>query len=116
MLEKLFVYGTLGPERPNEHILSNMGGSFETASIKGLLKEEGWAAKMGYPGIVLDPQGDVIDGFIFSSEHLAVHWERLDKFEGDAYQRVLAEVIASNGKSIRANVYVLRDLQIINTP
>lgn len=54
MIEKLFVYGTLCPDRPNEHVLDAIGGSWKSATISGALREEGWGAEMGYPGIDLD--------------------------------------------------------------
>jgi len=44
VIEKLFVYGTLGPGRPNEHVLDAVGGSWETATVSGTLREEGWGA------------------------------------------------------------------------
>ena len=63
--QRLFVYGTLGPGRPNEHVLSVIGGTWEEASVNGYLKQQGWGAEMGYPGIVLDDDGDEIKGYIF---------------------------------------------------
>jgi len=66
MTRCLFVYGTLGPGRPNEHVLTAIGGTWEEASVKGHLKPHGWGADMGYPGIVLDDAGDDVHGFIFA--------------------------------------------------
>jgi gamma-glutamylcyclotransferase (GGCT)/AIG2-like uncharacterized protein YtfP len=63
-------------------VLSEIGGSWEAATVTGILREEGWGAKMGYPGIVLDEQGIEIRGFLSSSEKLSDHWARLDEFEG----------------------------------
>jgi len=83
MVETLFVYGTLAPGRPNEHILKEIGGSWQDAMVLGRLKEEGWGATMGYPGIELDTHGEEIKGFIFTSENLSDHWHMLDDFEGD---------------------------------
>ena len=108
MVERLFVYGTLGLGRPNEHVLSDIGGSWESASVIGFWQNEGWGAEMGYPGLVLDPNGDKIEGFLFSSNKLSAHWKALDKFEGVAYQRVLAEVELADKSSIQAYVYTLR--------
>ena len=51
-MESLFVYGTLGPGRPNAHILENIGGTWQEGHVGGSLLEKGWGAKMGYPGIV----------------------------------------------------------------
>jgi len=59
-INKLFVYGTLGPDRPNEHILRNIGGSWEESSVTGKLHQEYWGATMGYPAIVLDKDGDTV--------------------------------------------------------
>ena len=85
MVERLFVYGTLGPNRPNEYILKNIGGTFVNASVIGFLYEKGWGAKMGYPGIILDSKGKKVEGFLFSSNKISEHWAELDAFEGEAY-------------------------------
>jgi gamma-glutamylcyclotransferase (GGCT)/AIG2-like uncharacterized protein YtfP len=108
MIERLFVYGTLGPERPNEHILNVIGGSWSNATITGILRSEGWGAEMGYPGLVLDEQASEIEGFVYSSENFLLHWQRLDDFEGDGYSRVFTRVKLENGQHVDAYVYVLR--------
>lgn len=108
MLERLFVYGTLAPGRPNEHVLSAIGGSWEPATVNGTLRPEGWGAAMGYPGIDLDEQGGEVEGFLFSSENLSGHWAALDEFEGEAYKRVLAEVRLKDGRTVDAHIYTLR--------
>lgn len=108
MLGRLFVYGTLGPGRPNEHVLEDIGGTWEEASVYGYLKQEGWGAEMGYPGIVrLDHDGDEIKGFLFCSERLENHWNRLDDFEGDEYKRVAAKVKTQNNTTVDAFIYIL---------
>ena len=108
MINKLFVYGTLGPGGPNEHILTKIGGSWEEASVKGNLFQEGWGADLGYPGISLDENGDVIEGYIFISDNLSNNWSNLDEFEGEAYERIAARVQLRNGCSVEAYVYALR--------
>ncbi|MBT3203406.1 MAG: gamma-glutamylcyclotransferase [Gammaproteobacteria bacterium] len=108
MTDKLFVYGTLGPGRPNEHILKNIGGSWENATVKGYLHQQGWGAEMGYPGITLDKGGDTIKGFIFSSNNIFEHWPELDEFEGDAYERVLTSVEIKDSTLINAYIYTLK--------
>jgi len=35
MPQRLFVYGTLGPGRPNEQALNAIGGTWEEASVNG---------------------------------------------------------------------------------
>ncbi|CVA90752.1 Uncharacterised protein [Serratia marcescens] len=62
-MQSLFVYGTLGPGRPNAHIMEAIGGSWEEGSVGGTLLNEGWGAEMGYPGIVLDNSGNRVKGF-----------------------------------------------------
>jgi len=108
MKEKLFVYGTLGLGRPNEHILGNIGGTWETATVTGILREEGWGAEMGYPGIIIDKQGEEVKGFLFTSQNLSPHWENLDKFEGEAYSRIQAKVKLENGRMTNAYIYTLK--------
>ena len=107
--ERLFVYGTLGPGRPNEHILKAVGGLWEAAAVKGFLRSEGWGSELGYPGIVLDSQAEKIEGFLFSSETLSDHWASLDSFEGEAYKRVLTMASLNNGATVEAYVYALND-------
>lgn len=107
MNDKLFVYGTLGLGRPNEHILKKIGGSFEEASIIGILHNEGWGAEMGYPGLTIDTEGGKIAGFLFSSDKLNEHWSELDDFEGEAYERVLTKVKLKNS-IVEAFVYTIK--------
>jgi gamma-glutamylcyclotransferase (GGCT)/AIG2-like uncharacterized protein YtfP len=108
MTHRLFVYGTLAPGRPNEHILADVPGEWEPASARGTLFEEGWGAAAGYPGIVLDAEGDEVKGLVFTSHALADHWERLDHFEGEGYERVLTTVQLKDGSLVDAYVYALR--------
>ena len=83
MTHRLFVYGTLAPGRPNAHVLADVPGQWEPATVTGTLRQQGWGAEVGYPGIVLDARGGEVEGFLFSSEHLAECWARLDAFEGE---------------------------------
>ena len=50
-----------------------------------------------------------MSGYVFTSEHLSVHWQSLDEFEGDAYERVIANVEPSNGGSVDALVYGIKE-------
>lgn len=108
MINKLFVYGTLGPGRPNEYIMSEIGGTWEEATVRGKLYEEGWGAELGYPGIYLDENGDIVDGFVFCSENLNNNWSKLDEFEGEAYERVIAHVQIKNGAIVESYIYALK--------
>ncbi|MDN6859214.1 gamma-glutamylcyclotransferase [Pseudomonas sp. CAN2814] len=108
MTDRLFVYGTLGPGRPNEHVLARIGGTWLEAQLKGELIQAGWGAGMGFPGLVIDADGEIIRGHVFQSEHLAEHWDALDRFEGAEYQRVLTAVTLVDGQQVQAYVYALR--------
>jgi gamma-glutamylcyclotransferase (GGCT)/AIG2-like uncharacterized protein YtfP len=108
MTSRLFVYGTLAPGRPNEHVLADVPGSWVPAVVTGTLVHAGWGADAGYPAIVLGDAGQRVNGFVFSSEHLAKHWARLDDFEGEGYERVLTSATLEDGSAVDAYVYALR--------
>ena len=108
MTDRLFVYGTLAPGCPNEHVLAGVPGRWEPATVKGTLLQEGWGAAVGYPGIVLDEPGGDVHGFIFSSAELSAHWARLDEFEGDGYERVVTTAELEDGTVVRTHIYALK--------
>ncbi|WP_458525195.1 gamma-glutamylcyclotransferase family protein [Onishia taeanensis] len=107
-MERLFVYGTLGPGRPNEHVMQAIGGHWQAGRIKGCLREAGWGAEMGFPGLVLDESGDDIPGHVFVSSALPGHWPTLDDFEGAEYRRTPVSVTLDEGGTVQAYVYALR--------
>ncbi|HMN56307.1 MAG TPA: gamma-glutamylcyclotransferase [Ottowia sp.] len=108
MSDRLFVYGTLAPGRPNEHVLAPLHGTWQAASVRGTLLPEGWGAAAGYPGIVLDEAGEPVQGFVFTSPELHLHWTRLDAFEGDGYERVAVLAELPDGQRVEAQIYALR--------
>lgn len=107
-MEKLFIYGTLAPGRPNEHKMSDIKGSWQEAFVKGKLEGKGWGTEMGYPGIHLDENADDVEGFLFTSDELHKKWNELDSFEGEEYQRVLTKIKLSNGETTEAFIYALK--------
>ncbi len=107
MTNRLFVYGTLAPGQPNAHVLADIPGTWEPATVRGRLYQEGWGAVMGYPGIVLDEHGDEIPGLLFSADSLSHYWARIDEFEGEGYTRVLTLARRNNGTTVDAYVYRL---------
>ena len=108
MVQRLFVYGTLAPGRPNEDVLKEIGGSWEDATVTGTLHSKGWGAELGYPAIVLGEHGEDVPGFLFSSDRLSENWSMLDEFEGEAYERVLAVARLRDDRTVDAYVYVLK--------
>lgn len=108
MNEHLFVYGTLAPGHPHEHVLADLPGTWVPATLHGRLVHEGRGIEHGYPAIVLDEhRPDRVAGYLFSSEALAGHWGQLDDFEGESHTRVAATVEVEGGGHVTAWVYVL---------
>lgn len=48
-------------------------------------------------------------GVVFSSDELWDHWDQLDAFEGDEYERIAVEARLDEGGSVTAQVYALRE-------
>lgn len=103
---RLAVYGTLAPGRPNHHQLAGLHGQWRQGTVRGWLDPGGWAASLGYPGLVLDPGGPLVDVYLLESSDLPDHWSRLDEFEGAEYRRVVAQVATAEG-DVPAWIYVI---------
>lgn len=99
----LAVYGTLAPGRSNHHQLEGLAGSWLEGTVRGRVFQEAWC---GYPGIVLDAEGPLVNVFLFQSQDLPEHWERLDAFEGEGYRRVVTQV-SRDGAVFDAYIYEL---------
>ena len=74
--------------------------------MRGRLVEAGWGAELGYPGLILDPSGQVIEVYIFESSELPNHWLCLDAFEGAGYRRVVTQVCTADG-DLDVSIYVI---------
>lgn len=105
----LFVYGTLGRGRANEHLLARIGGSWAAATVRGRLIDRGWGAAAGFPALVLDEDTDPVRGHLFVSPALADHWDELDAFEGEEYRRVRTTALREDGSPVEAFVYAASD-------
>jgi gamma-glutamylcyclotransferase (GGCT)/AIG2-like uncharacterized protein YtfP len=103
---RLATYGTLAPGRPNHHHLDGLDGRWLEGHVYGTLVDAGWGASLGYPALILDPDGSAIDVRVFQSVDLPAHWSRLDEFEGPGYQRVVTTVHTPAG-DVKASIYVL---------
>jgi gamma-glutamylcyclotransferase (GGCT)/AIG2-like uncharacterized protein YtfP len=105
---RLATYGTLAPGRPNHVQLNELPGRWLVGHVRGSLAEAGWGATLGYPGLILDPEGPAIEVHIFESGALPRHWDRLDAFEGSGYRRVAVDVSTAEGV-LPASIYVLTE-------
>ena len=103
----LFVYGSLAPGRANADVLADIPGQWRPATVTGTLHAQGWGAALGFPGLVLDPHGEQVRGFVFTSDELPAHWQRLDEFEGEGYLRLIATAYLTDGGEVEAHVYCL---------
>src|SRR5215813_6221759 len=103
---RLIAYGTLAPGRPNHHQLAALDGRWIPGVVRGDLINAGWGDELGYPALLLKPDGAPLAVQIFESKDLPDHWERLDEFEGPGYRRVITVVETGSGQ-MHASIYVL---------
>ena len=104
---RLAIYGTLAPGRPNHHQLSALQGEWRPGELRGRLEAKGLGAAAGYPGLVLDSQGEDIEVQLFECPDLPLHWGRLDAFERDGYRRATARVETATD-AVEPCIYISR--------
>ena len=102
MHQRLFVYGTLAPGRPNEHILAPLGGAWQAATVKGHLKLEGWGAAMGFPGLIPDAAGEAPRSRVAGSRRLVFSEKERSSAGKASSSRALPAVSA--GKMAAASI------------
>jgi gamma-glutamylcyclotransferase (GGCT)/AIG2-like uncharacterized protein YtfP len=105
----LVSYGTLAPGRRNNWVLQGIPGTWEEGKVYGQLHARGWGALEGYPAMTFDENGDEIPAHMFTSDYLTAQWERIDKFEGGEYERILVPFVTGAGRVVACNIYALRD-------
>jgi gamma-glutamylcyclotransferase (GGCT)/AIG2-like uncharacterized protein YtfP len=104
----LAVYGRLAPGKENYGQIGMIAGRWRLGAVRGHLAPKGWGAALGYPGLVLDPDGQTVEVQVFESDDLPAHWERLDEFEGPGYRRVPVTVDLAPVPRI-ASIYVFAE-------
>ena len=107
-MNRLFVYGTLCPNRENARIVGGIGGDWEQAIVLGTVHVLDWGPDKGLPALVVNEQDPPVQGYLFSTEKLAHNWQMLDDFEGFQYQRVVVDVCLTSGEKIQAWTYVMK--------
>jgi gamma-glutamylcyclotransferase (GGCT)/AIG2-like uncharacterized protein YtfP/predicted nucleic acid-binding protein len=103
---RLATYGSLAPGRPNHHQLAALRGVWREGHVRGRLIQAGWGAELGFPALVLDPDGVDVPVHVFESDDLPDHWARLDEHEGSDYRRVVVTVLTPEGE-LEASIYEL---------
>lgn len=106
--QRLASYGTLAPGKSNHKQLAHLNGRWVKGTVRGHRTKANWGQWIGYPGFKPDDNADPVTVDIFESEELPDHWERLDVFEGEAYQRVTVQAETDRGR-IDVSIYELKD-------
>jgi len=96
---RLAVYGTLAPGKENESQLAGIDGTWGSAAVRGTVNRSG-----RYPEFRWVTDEPLIPIEVFSASELPDHWDRLDRFEGARYRRILVPVI-SDERWFVCNVY-----------
>ena len=99
----LFAYGTL----MCEDIMRDVSGC-RLSQVPGVLKGYSRRSVKGeyYPGILPDEEGRVA-GIVYSHVPDSA-WDRLDRFEGEMYDRLTVLIELSNGATLHAGTYVVK--------
>lgn len=105
----LFTYGTLAPGEDNHHHVEHIDGDWMQAAVRGRLVDQGWGADLGFPALVVDENGDWIQGWALRSKCLSQYLAALDEFEGDEYQRKPVAVTLENHEVVQAYVYLAKN-------
>lgn len=103
---RLVTYGSLAPGQPNHHELVGLGGRWLPGRVHGTFSDAGWGSAIGYPALVLDPDAAAVEVQVFESADLPASWDRLDAFEGSAYERVTVSADTAEGP-LDAQIYAL---------
>jgi gamma-glutamylcyclotransferase (GGCT)/AIG2-like uncharacterized protein YtfP len=104
---RLAVYGTLAPGQANHGAVADLRGSWTGGVVHGHLHPTGWGVTYGFPALAWHPDASAVTVQLLTSPDLPAAWDRLDRFEGEAYQRILVPVTTDTGRII-ANIYVAR--------
>ncbi len=103
----LIVYGSLGPGGLNHDQMEGLQGEWREGWVTGTLLHQGWGAHLGYPVLRWDPAGQRVRAYLFTSADLPAHWDRLDTFEGEAYERMLVPFHGDDGARSVGYLYAL---------
>jgi gamma-glutamylcyclotransferase (GGCT)/AIG2-like uncharacterized protein YtfP len=101
---RIFVYGTLRRDAPMHALLGESVRPLGPARFRGRLWDCG-----GFPGVTDSRRaGDVVHGELYElpDEERETVFERLDRYEGDAFERAERPVTGADGQRRVAFVYL----------
>jgi gamma-glutamylcyclotransferase (GGCT)/AIG2-like uncharacterized protein YtfP len=104
---RLAVYGTLAPGDVNHAVVAGLRRVWSRGVVCGWLHPTGWGMTYGFPALRWDPDGPAVPVHLLTSPDLPSAWGRLDRFEGDAYRRVVVPA-SVDGATVPAHIYVER--------
>lgn len=105
---QLAVYGTLAPGESNFHVVRSLGGTWTQAQVRGVRFILQVGVDVGYPGFRWMTDGPPLQVHLLSSAELPGDWERLDRFEGADYCRILVPLAIGKNAFTVANLYECR--------
>jgi gamma-glutamylcyclotransferase (GGCT)/AIG2-like uncharacterized protein YtfP len=107
---RLFLYGTLRRDAPMHALLGEGARFLGKARFQGRLWDFG-----AYPGVTDSPRAaDVVHGELYAlpdgdgDGEAADVLERLDRYEGDGFERAERTVRTADGETHRAQLYLVR--------
>lgn len=101
--DRLAVYGSLAPGQANYAVLADIPGTWEDGFVRGVLQQ-----KDGFDSFKWRQSGAKVQVKIFVSPTLKKHWERIDRFEGKQYRRILSPIDNVHGGVVVANIFEAR--------
>ena len=107
---RLAIYGSLAPGEVNHSVIEQVAGKWTEGFVRGSVHMKGWGSHVGFPGMIWIPSSEERLGVkLFTSSQLPDHWERIDRFEGSDYLRILVPVEDRSGVPVVANIYQIRE-------
>ncbi|MDX1478437.1 MAG: gamma-glutamylcyclotransferase family protein [Saprospiraceae bacterium] len=97
-LNRLVIYGSLAPGEVNHDQIAHIGGWYAKGRIQGTLVTAGWGQHIGFPGLLWGlGEREEIPVQVLHAATMTSHWEALDAFEGEAYQRIVIPYLLDDG-------------------
>jgi len=108
---RLCVYGLMGPDGPDAHILQPYGGTWAKVTFPGYIQHAGACLINGEcPGLAWTPTGEQNNGHLLDAAALIDAWSKLGSHEGKDLVRLLTPVQPNGaGDALVANIYGSRD-------